>query len=145
MSSVKSVKYLGYGGLAPFLLALAGIIFSDVKLQDFYVHAFTAYSAVILSFIGAVHWGFILKNETVPNKQTLLSISVIPALIGWLALLFSPVASLFIFALAFPAVFLYERFSSVSILLPEWYMLLRIQLTLAVTIMQFAAIAWSMV
>ena len=143
LTPTTSIKILSYGGLVPFLITLAGIIFSSADSRVFFINAFIAYSAVILAFIGAVHWGLIIKNDNASNRSTLLAISVLPALIGWVAMSFPAVLALVIFAFAYPAVFIYERFTNLSVLLPEWYMLIRVQLTLLVTIMQFAAIAWS--
>ena len=36
--------------------------------------------------------------------------------------------------------YVYERFSELTMLLPSWYLMLRVQLSLLVTIMQFIAI-----
>ena len=51
-----SVAWLGYGGLLPFV-ALAGIGWWAPG-TPLWGTALLAYGAVILSFVGALHWGF---------------------------------------------------------------------------------------
>lgn len=56
-----SVAWLGYGGLLPFV-ALAGIGWwapgTPLWGTPLWGTALLAYGAVILSFVGALHWGF---------------------------------------------------------------------------------------
>ncbi len=137
---IKAIRLSGYGGLLPFILTLAAFYFGPQASKAFFLDAFIAYSAVIFSFIGAVHWGFIFKAEPFDNAPRLLTLAVVPALVAWVALLFPPLFALIVFAFAFPTLFVYERFSELGTLLPSWYMLLRVQLSLLVTIMQFIAI-----
>ncbi len=134
---IKSTRLCGFGGVLPFLLTAAGVHFTSGDLQVFFVNAFLAYGAVILSFIGAVHWGFVLKAENVDQAAKLLAIGVVPALVGWCGLLCPPVFTLIIFSFAFPSLFIYEQFSQINALLPEWYMKLRVQLTMIVTLLHF--------
>jgi hypothetical protein len=51
--------------------------------------ALVAYAAVILSFLGAVHWGVVLAAPTTTPQlaRSFLMWGVVPALLGWLALL----------------------------------------------------------
>lgn len=137
---IKAVRLCGFGGVLPFLLAAAGIHVTSGELHAFFAHAFLAYGAVILSFIGAVHWGFILKTEHIEQAAKLLAIGVIPSLVGWCGLLLPPLFTLIIFSFAFPSLFIYEQFSQIGSLLPEWYMKLRVQLTMIVTLLHFVAL-----
>lgn len=137
---INAIRLSGYGGLLPFTLTLAAFYFGPQASKDFFLDAFIAYSAVILSFIGAVHWGFIFKAAPFDNAPKLLTLAVVPALVAWVALLFPSLFALIVFAFAFPTLFVYERFSELGTLLPSWYLMLRVQLSLLVTIMQFIAI-----
>ena len=53
--------------------------------------ALMAYGAVVLSFLGGVHWGFALAPGTVEQsgrtERWRLLFGVMPSLIGWVALL----------------------------------------------------------
>ena len=49
-------RLLGYGGLIPFA-ALAALALGSSQSAA-WIHALIAYGAVILSFVGALHWAF---------------------------------------------------------------------------------------
>lgn len=83
---------LGLGGLAPFVaLALASWV-TGPDLGSRLVAAQLGYGAVILSFIGALHWGAALAAPAVPGRAAMIALgwSVVPALSGWVALLLEP-------------------------------------------------------
>ena len=63
--------------------------------MDLIVHAQQAYGACILSFLGAIHWGYALAktSELKPDWST-LGYSVTPSLIAWVALLEKPLPGL---------------------------------------------------
>ena len=132
----KNIIYcLSYGGLLPFVICIVGINFGSKELSSYSMIGFISYGAVILSFVGAVHWGFLLKSDSIQRQGLLLSISVLPGLIAWLALI-SPVSvALFILAAAYPLLFIYEKKSELNQLLPAWYMSMRIKLTCIVTVL----------
>jgi hypothetical protein len=130
-----TVYYLSYGGLIPFIAALFGFFLLDEPIRSFSLNAFITYAAVIIGFVGAVHWGFLLKADDIGNKNLLLSLSVLPGLIGWCALLLNQQLALIIFALMYPSVFIYEKLTSLKNILPDWYMPMRLKLTYSVTSM----------
>ncbi|MCM5571387.1 DUF3429 domain-containing protein [Burkholderiaceae bacterium FT117] len=83
---------LGLGGLAPFVaLALASWL-TGADLGSRLVAAQLGYGAVILSFIGALHWGAVLAAPAVAPRAATIALgwSVVPALVGWVALLVGP-------------------------------------------------------
>lgn len=93
-SSPPSALYLGFSGAIPFCgLAAMAVMFPEHL--HLIAHAQQAYGACILSFLGAIHWGFALAktSELKPDWST-LSYSVTPSLIAWLALLANPVPGL---------------------------------------------------
>jgi len=137
---MTTIKMSGYSGLLPFILMLIGYYYATGNIKIFFLNAFLAYSAVILSFIGAVHWGVVLKEDAFNNATRSLLLAMMPSLIGWVALLCPPLIALIIFAIIFPCFFVYEWLNNLNILLPRWYLKLRVQLTLFVTIMQVIAI-----
>src|ERR1700712_4877548 len=92
---------LGLLGLLPFLGCTIGILLfpSEVPAPNL-VMAIIAYGAVILSFLGGVHWGFALDPapSVVTPRQAVtdrmrLALGVVPSLIGWAALMVALVAS----------------------------------------------------
>jgi hypothetical protein len=89
---------LSIGGLIPFIIIAAAILFDPLASQTA-IEVLISYGAVILSFIGAVHWGFALREVAHPingqplppavlgTERQLLLFGIVPALIGWVALL----------------------------------------------------------
>lgn len=81
-----TAKLLGYAGLIPFTALSAFLLF--VPSSPHHEIAFLsllAYGATIVSFLGAIHWGFAMQQGT-PNRQ-LLAWGVIPSLLGWMSVL----------------------------------------------------------
>lgn len=83
---------LGLAGLLPFVFASVAAIRTGPS-QAAGVAALLAYAAVILAFLGGVHWGFALSPEPgapeseSPVQSRRLALGVVPSLIGWAALL----------------------------------------------------------
>ncbi len=78
--------WLGVAGLTPFwglpLLASLNLLSVEAALG-----AFLAYSAVILSFLGGVHWYASVIAQPEPAQTR---IAMLPSLIAWLALVLLP-------------------------------------------------------
>ena len=127
-----TVKYLSYAGLMPFIAALAGLLILDDAPRGFSMLALIAYAAVILSFVGAVHWGYVLSAGP-EHAPLLLSLSTAPNLTAWVSLLLTERVALLVLALSFPLLLLYEKSSGLSRILPDWYMSMRLRLTCIVT------------
>lgn len=89
---IRTIAWLGYGGLLPFvLLTIATAVDKDDAV--FWSQALFSYGSVILTFVGALHWGFALAIPGIPDKQrdAVLIWSVVPALVAWVALMFDGV------------------------------------------------------
>lgn len=127
-------QVLGYGGLIPFLAGgILVVLFGNHPLRGvdpvFFV---SSYAAVILSFIGAVHWGVALAGPAGSIKARLmLGFSVVPALVGWVALLAGPESesAMLVLCVGFIGWWLYERLVPGNHLLARWYVRLRLQLS----------------
>ena len=90
----STAKWLGYAGALPFLglgaaLFGAGDGISDIFLPSQISFALLSYGAIILSFLGGLHWG---RAVTCPEDRLIISArmaliwSVSLSLNGWLAL-----------------------------------------------------------
>jgi hypothetical protein len=92
---MRRAQRLGLLGLLPFFaLAALAWLGDDATVGRWHAAglarlALVAYAAVILSFLGAVHWGLALSARDLPAPLLRLSLTwgVIPSLLGWLALL----------------------------------------------------------
>lgn len=94
------VLLLGFLGLIPFAVtAYLACAWANTAATQALL-ALIAYGSVILSFLGAVHWGFALAEPPAslaglpplprsqePAHRPRLLLGVLPALVGWLALL----------------------------------------------------------
>ncbi len=87
---------LGIAGLIPFVVCGLGALSVDPSSAAQMMGALIGYGAVILSFLGGVHWGFALTGDTpepppgrgfITPQRARLVLGVVPSLIGWLALL----------------------------------------------------------
>lgn len=120
--------WLGYLGLVPFAVALAGMLLGDAGARSYFAHQFIAYAAVILSFVGAVHWGVALSG-TRRRPALRMAVSVLPALLAWAALLLPSAAGAWLLLAGFLGVRAWEFTGRGRSGLPEWYLVLRTRLT----------------
>lgn len=125
----RHVAWLGYGGLVPFVgLAAASLLGVEPRAASL---ALLAYGAVILSFVGALHWAFamLLPQLAVMRRTWMYAWSTVPALMAWCALLLEPRVGSVILVMAFAVHYLQDRRLSVQGLLPAWYLPLRLRLS----------------
>lgn len=80
----NATKLLGYAGLIPFIAIPILIIVGLLDAYLGYLH-FVQYSAIILSFLGGIHWLDALQNK---RKNHQLYASMLPSIIAWLSLVF---------------------------------------------------------
>jgi hypothetical protein len=130
-SEQRTAQWLGYAGLLPFIgLALA--VVADIQLPRVDpAIALAAYAALILSFLGGVSWGLAVAGPgpTATERRHLFLMSVLPALIGWAAVLLPFVTGIWILVLAFGGVYLHDRRVGARGHYPTWFMTLRRVLT----------------
>jgi len=127
--------WLGYGGLIPFVALACGSLVS-AEYSSVSRHALLAYGAVILTFVGALHWGFAMTLTDVPDdrRNQAFMWSVLPALVAWVALLVASRLGSGLLLLGFVAQYWQDRGLAQSATLPAWYMPLRLRLTLIASI-----------
>lgn len=98
---------LGYAGLIPFV---AGALLTWLVRPDAHPYvtlALSAYAAVIVSFLGGIHWGFAMRRaEALP---TLLWWGVTPSLLAWVAVMMPPYAGLVLHGVALVLCYLVDR------------------------------------
>ena len=138
---------LGLGGLVPFLACGVGSITAGGAVPaERALLALVEYAAIILSFLGAVHWGLALAEPGAAGgvggrdraERARLALGVLPALIGWAALLVSvaaaPAIALALLIAGFLATTAVEARAAGDGLLPAGYMQMRWGLTLVVVL-----------
>ena len=121
---------LGLAGLLPFLgcglLALRPAV-DPTDTRG--LLALVAYGAVILAFLGGVHWGFALPDASGRAERQRLSLGVVPSLVGWVALLMAIAdaadAALGVLAVGFVGTTIVEARATRAGLMQRGYMALR--------------------
>jgi len=131
----------GLAGLLPFIALAVALTLVEAPLRALLERALIGYGALILAFIGAIHWGLALMAThaaRAPHLRGAASAgmarfcflwSVIPALWGWLALWAGFVPALALLGLGFIAQLAVDYRVSSALALPAWYLALRSVLT----------------
>jgi len=120
-----SAWLLSIAGAIPFISAAsASWLVPEHAVTAWMAQAAFVYGAVILSFLGGIHWGRALDGE----DSRPLWFAVTPALLGWGAVLLEPRLGIPILGTGFLAQFLVDLFLD----LPPWFRLLRLTITLIV-------------
>jgi len=106
----RLVRWLGYGGLVPFILGLLAVGWlDDPSLRARAGQLTLAYGAIILAFLGAVHWGRLLERGTLAEAPMLAVWGVLPSVVGWLSLALPFAWAAPIQALLFLEVYIMDR------------------------------------
>jgi len=128
--------WLGAGGLIPFVILTGAVWFSDEAYRIMAYEWLRTYAAVILSFVGALHWGFAMLHPkmTEPERNTVMAWSVVPALVAWLALLAPLRHGLAVTAAMYALHYAMDRAFVQRFELAEWYLRLRGGLTIVVVV-----------
>lgn len=131
----RPALYLGAAGLIPFIgLSIASALLPDVR-QGQAMIALVLYGAVILSFLGGVHWGLEMARQQTaggPISPLRLGISVLPSLVAWAALALPGDYVLAGLCAGFIGMLAYDLHAARRGTVPPWYPKLRIPLTLVV-------------
>ena len=133
-SSMRLAQILGGTGLIPLIVADIGAVKGYGLIA---ASLGNIYAAIILAFLGAIHWGLALDRTANPDEAgPLLLWSVIPALWGFFALWWSPLLAALLLMLGFVAQWLADfRLQRRGISWPAWFFPLRSALTLVILIL----------
>jgi len=137
------LRTLGLMGLIPFLAGAFGVWAAPVEIGTFILVLQMSYAALILSFLGAIHWGFAIagyggdkgRNAAAPARY---AGGTVPLILGWAATIAPPIAAMLILIAGFAAVFFFDLYYVRRGLLPDWYPALRKPLTI-VAVLSLAA------
>jgi hypothetical protein len=124
---------LGAGGLLPFIALTIATVLWPASNPTLSGELLRGYAVVILTFVGAVHWGLAVA-QPVTKSSTQLIWSVIPALFGWVALFIPLNWALWLLAAVFVIAAIIDRWAVHHGLAPAWYAELRLPLTTVVVV-----------
>lgn len=125
---------LGWSGVVPFSGLSAIVVFTS-DLHAMAGKSLVGYGAVILGFMGGVQWGLeMMRPQPASTSIAGYSRSVFPALLAFLAILCPVSAALWLLALGFAGLLVYDVQRVRQGVGPEWYATLRLQLSPAVIV-----------
>lgn len=108
--SAPVVHILGYGGLIPFLFLGGAAWMARPEWQAFVLEALALYGAVIVAFLGAIHWGIYLADRRYRVGPFPAPVwAVVPSILAWLAVLQPLPEALVVLAVLFLAVLWVDR------------------------------------
>ena len=122
--------FLGIAGILPFAALGIASVGESSGSALIATRGLVGYGAVILAFLGGVHWGFTLDEpELARFVRARLTLGVIPSLIGWAAILVGlasePALGLAVLIAGFVATVVIEWRGHRLGLVPGGYMLMR--------------------
>jgi hypothetical protein len=128
---------LGAAGLIPFAVLGIAAVGANSPSTLAAAEGLVGYGAVILAFLGGVHWGFTLAEpQDARAVQARLALGVLPSLIGWAAILVSiiahPAIGIAILIAGFVGTLVVETRAQKRDLMPGGYMALRWVMSLLV-------------
>ena len=130
-------RWLGFGGLIPFVGLAAAIWVARPGSWPFVTLALLAYGAVIASFLGAIHWGLVMREAPAQPVPSLVW-GVVPSLLGWVAVLLGHAQGLVLMAALLWACFAVDRALYPRHQVQAW-LPMRLQLTLVASLSCLAA------
>ena len=138
---------LGYAGLIPFVLGAVLVWLVTGEAHPYVAAALSAYGAVIVSFLGGIHWGHVMRQSPQATQSPAAADStlvwgVMPSLAAWLGVLMPPYAGLFVLGLAIIGCYLIDRRRYAALGLQAW-MTLRFRLTAVASLCCFLGAAGS--
>jgi hypothetical protein len=89
-----TAQRLGYAGLLPCVAGALLVWVVRPEVHPYVTLALAAYAAVVVSFLGGIHWGLALRHAEPP--VALLAWGVVPSLVAWLAVMMPPDSGLVI-------------------------------------------------
>jgi hypothetical protein len=132
----RTAFWLGTAGLVPFVVLTSALYALPAPHAPVLMLYLTAYGAVILSFVGAVHWGVAMVHPQMreSERSVFMAWSVVPALAAWVALLMPASTAVLLMAITFVAQYAADRQFAFRFRLPHWYLKLRGGLTAVVVL-----------
>lgn len=133
----------GAAGLAPFVAGAAAAWLAPDADRSLVLYWLAGYAAVILAFVGALHWGVaMMDTATSRGDQWLASLwSVTPALVAWAALQLPTRTGLGVMAGTFVLQYAMDRRLARRHAVPAWFLPLRLRLSAVVVLCLAAAAA----
>ena len=110
-----TAQRLAYAGLVPFVAGALLVWAVRDEVQAYVALALSAYAAVVLSFLGGIHWGFGMRQPQPQSRSQSRAASaalvwgVVPSLVAWPAAVMPPRGGLVILGLMLVVCYAVDR------------------------------------
>jgi len=133
---------LGVTGVVPFVVFTLALWVAPPDFRAWARSALVAYGMVILSFVGALHWGFTMKTPELTDRERWrwMGWSVAPALAAWAAAMLPFRLGIGLLLAVFLLHLWLDIKFAVRTALPLWYVRMRKRLTWTVVALLAVAI-----
>ena len=127
-------RWLGLLGVLPFVaMTVAGVTDTSVGVDNARF-VLRAYGGIILSFLGGIQWGLAIRNSdgnarTRQGLNPMLTLSIVPSLIGWVGLLVKEQLGFGLLIVGFALVLISDVRAVNRGIAPRWHLRLRYPLT----------------
>ncbi len=124
--------WLSLGGFIPFAMLAVGLYILGTGNEVFssLFDLFKVWSAIIISFLGGIRWGFAIAKQPFDNLSLL--ISVVPAIVAWFSLLLPDAYAILVLVVLFCLHGVWDSFYINKGKVPAWFGKIRITLTFLV-------------
>lgn len=133
---------LGYVGLLPFVLGAALVWLVRADAHPYATLMLSCYAAVIVSFLGGIHWGLTMRQVPTAVPTWFFGWGVVPSLVAWVAVVMPPYAGLVVHGVMLVACYLVDRRSYPLLGAANW-LTLRFRLTVVASLSCFVGAAGS--
>lgn len=100
---------LGAAGLLPFVAGALLVWLVSAEAHPYATLILSAYAALIVSFLGGIHWGVVFAGRAGEHERAHLAWGVVPSLVAWPALVMPPSAGLVIHGVMLLACYAADR------------------------------------
>jgi hypothetical protein len=142
-------RQLGYAGLIPFVGGALFVWLLVGRIEDepfiFLIRALTSYAALVVSFLGGLHWGLVMwrsaaLGDTPATQLRALRTGVLYSLAAWVAVLMPPHAGLAVIGFLLIGCYLVDRKRYPELGAAGW-LTMRFRLTVVASLSCFLAAA----
>jgi hypothetical protein len=135
-----TARALGYAGLLPFVGGAVLVWLVQGEAHVYAAMALAAYAALIVSFLGGIHWGLAMRQPEPPTGT--LVWGVVPSLVAWPAVVMPAYAGLVLLGLMLVVSYAVDRRSYPALGAASW-LVLRFRLSAVAALACFVGAAGS--
>ena len=136
----RLIRQLGHAGLIPFVFLALSLWLVGPDLHPYVALSMQGYGAVIVSFLGGIHWGVGFRNAiTMHNAPAVYFVwGVVPSLLAWVGVMMPAFAGLPLLGFVLIGCYLVDRKTWPAVGLAPW-LSMRLQLTAVASLSCFLA------